>query len=233
MVIDMIQDKLWELKKVGVSFIVVAHVKRTSIDDVMSETQYTILTASTSQKYFDAIKTKLDFLGMAYIDREIVSEKTGKKGFDGKEKMRGRVAKESRIINFRDDSYSLDSKCRFPDIVERIPFDPHEFIKALKDAIAAEAEKSGKSPEELKKLQAEREAAAEKKRREYEEGLRRQKEEAEIKEKYLAILKEKIAAASSEDKAKVKALLKEYGFTKLTDDGIPASVIKEVAELLE
>ena len=97
-VVELIQDELWELKKVGVSFIVVAHVKRTNVDDLVGEEQYTILTASTSQKYFNAIKTKLDFLGMAYIDRDIVTEKTGQKGFDGKEKTRGRIAGEARII---------------------------------------------------------------------------------------------------------------------------------------
>ena len=62
--IDLILEKLWSLKSVGVSFIIIAHVKRTDVTDVMSEEQYSMLTASTTQKYFNAIKTKLDFLGI-------------------------------------------------------------------------------------------------------------------------------------------------------------------------
>ncbi len=45
---------------------------------------------------FNAIKTKLHFLGVASIDREIVQQKTGKKDNKGNEKMKGVVAKESR-----------------------------------------------------------------------------------------------------------------------------------------
>lgn len=44
-VVELIQDELWELKKVGVSFIIVAHVKRTNVDDLVGEEKYAILTA--------------------------------------------------------------------------------------------------------------------------------------------------------------------------------------------
>jgi len=77
--IELMLDSLWELKKVGVSFIIVAHTKKKDVDDVMTQEQYSILTSNTSQKYFNAIKTKLHFLGLAYIDREIVKEKTGRR----------------------------------------------------------------------------------------------------------------------------------------------------------
>ena len=231
MVVEMIQDKLWELKKVGVAFIVVAHVKRTNVDDLIGEGQYTMLTASTSQKYFNGIKTKLEFLGMAYIDREIVTEKTGKKGFDGKEKTRGKVASESRIINFRDDSYSLDSKCRFSGIVDSIAFDPDEFIKAMKDAIQLEASKSGKSEAELKEEQKRREAEAAARQAAYEERLRAEKEEKENADKYFEKIKNSFSDASPELKSKAKQILNDAGFDKFSDENIPAVVLKEIAEL--
>lgn len=230
-VVEMIQDKLWELKKVGVSFIIIAHVKRSNVDDLTSEDQYTILTASTSQKYFNGIKTKLDFLGLAYIDRQIVTEKTGQKGFDGKEKTRGRIASEARMINFRDDSYSLDSKCRFSGIVDSIPFDPDEFIKAMKDAIMLEAGKSGKTKVEMEKDQIEREKQAAEQAAKYEEAIRQEKEEKNNIEHYYDVIKESFSNATPDIKKKAKEILNNAGFSRFSDDEIPASVLKEIANL--
>lgn len=231
MVTEIILDKLWELKKVGVCFILVAHVKRTNVDDLVGEDQYTILTASTSQRYFNAIKTKLDFLGLAYIDRQIVTEKTGQKGFDGKEKTRGKIASEARVINFRDDSYSLDSKCRFAGIVDQIPFDPDAFIKAMRDAIQAEANKSGKTPEQLKAEQAKREADLAAKNAAYEESLRQEKEAQEMREQYLDKIRQNISSASLDTKVQIRTLLNEAGFSKVTDEGVPAAVLKGISDL--
>lgn len=230
-VIELILDKLWKLKKVGVCFILVAHVKRTNVDDLVGEDKYTILTASTSQRYFNAIKTKLDFLGLAYIDRQIVTEKTGQKGFDGEEKTRGKIASEARVINFRDDSYSLDSKCRFAGIVDQIPFDPDAFIKAMQDAIQTEANKSGKTPEQLKAEQAQREAELAAKNAAYEESLRQEKEAQELREQYLDKIRQNISSASLDAKVRIRALLNEAGFSKVMDEGVPAAVLKEISDL--
>lgn len=150
---EIVLDKLWSLKTVGVSFIIVGHVKQKEQEDVATGQKYTALTTNMSMRDFNAIKTKLHFLGVASIDREIVQEKTGKKDNKGKELMKGVVAKESRKITFRDDSYSIDSKSRFAEIVPEIPFDVDLLIKALEDAIKAEQSKSGKSFEQTKSEQ--------------------------------------------------------------------------------
>ena len=105
------------------------------------------------QKYFNSMKTKLDFLGVAYIDREVITEKIGRKDIKGKELTRNVVASEARKIAFRSDDYNLDSKSRFSDIVAEIPLDSKEFIKAMQDAIMAEHSKSGKTVEESAKEQ--------------------------------------------------------------------------------
>lgn len=73
--------------------------------------------------------------------------------------MKGVIAKESRKITFRDDSYSIDSKSRFADIVPECDFSVDSLIQALTDAIKAEASKGKKSIAELKK---EQDTAAEK-----------------------------------------------------------------------
>lgn len=170
--INLVLDRLWELKKVGVSFIIIAHVKRTDITDVITEEQYTMLTSNTTQKYFNAIKQKLHFLGMAYIDREIVQTETRKKDKDGHFVNKGKIAGESRVINFRDDTYSVDSKSRFANIVPKIAFDADEFIKAMKDAILAEQSKDGISVKEAEKIQKKEAAEKAKKASEYSDAKR-------------------------------------------------------------
>ena len=147
--VDMVLEKLWNLKRVGVSFIIIGHVKRRDQEDMFTDQKYRSLTTNMSIRDFNAIKTKLHFLGVASIDREIVQQKTGKKDNKGNEKMKGVVAKESRKITFRDDSYCIDSKSRFADIVPEIEFTPDALIKAITDAIKAEQSKSGKTFEQL------------------------------------------------------------------------------------
>lgn len=152
--IELVLDKLWELKAVGVSFIVVGHTKKRDIEDVVTGKTYSTLTTNMPQKYFNAIKTKLDVLGIASIDREIIAEKTGRKNLvTKKDETRNKVISESRKITFRDDNYTIDSKSRFANIVSEIPLDSDEFIKALNDAILAEHSKGNKSVEESKKEQ--------------------------------------------------------------------------------
>lgn len=127
---------VWKLKSVGVGFWYSGHVKTKNVDDAVSGNQYTKLTNNMMQTYFNSIKTKTHILGIAYIDRDIIEEKTGKKDmYSKKELTRKVVSSETRRIKFRDDDYTLDSKSRFADIIDEIPLDADEFIKAIKDAI--------------------------------------------------------------------------------------------------
>jgi DNA polymerase III delta prime subunit len=144
--IEIVLDALWNLKHVGVSFIVIGHTKTRNVTDPVTGEDYMQLTTNMSQKYFNAIKTKVHFLGVAAIDREIVKEKTGKKNVvTGQEIKKGIVKSETRKITFRDDNFVIDSKSRFADIVESIPLDSDALIKAITDAIKSELSKSGKS----------------------------------------------------------------------------------------
>ena len=147
--VEIVLDRLWSLKKVGVSFIVIGHTKTRNVTDPVTGEDFMQLTTNMPQKYFNAIKTKVHFLGVAAIDREIVKEKTGKKDFVTKEDIKKGVVKgETRKITFRDNNFVIDSKSRFSDIVESIPLDSDALIKAITDAIENELKKSGKTMEE-------------------------------------------------------------------------------------
>ena len=76
----------------------------------------------------------MHFLGLAYYDRTIITEKTGKKNIvTKKDETVNKVTGESRKIKFRDDNMALDSGSRFADIVEQVDFDVDEFLKGYKN----------------------------------------------------------------------------------------------------
>lgn len=149
-----------QLRQVGVSTIIIGHVKNKEVNDVVSGETYQIITSDQQQNYFTALKKNLHFLGLAYIDRVIAREKTGRKIIKGKNKVDeevNKVKEESRKIKFRDDSYAVDSGSRFAEIVPEINMDADEFIKAIKDAILCEQKKSKIKLEDLEVEQQKRE----------------------------------------------------------------------------
>lgn len=226
--VEIVLDRLWSLKKVGVSFIVIGHTKTRNITDPVTGEDFLQLTTNMPQRYFNAIKTKVHFLGVAAIDREIVKEKTGKKDFVTKEEIKKGVVKgETRKITFRDNNFVIDSKSRFSDIVESIPLDSDALIKAITDAIESELKKSGKTVEESKEEQEKAEAERLKKIAEAEKAARTQKELNEVKEKIIAFFVEN--KTNSEAIAPALEVCKKCGFNnpKEIDD---ITIAKKVLE---
>lgn len=189
--IELVLDALWNLKRVGVSFIVIGHTKTRNVTDPVTGEDYMQLTTNMSQKYFNAIKTKVHFLGVAAIDREIVKEKTGKKNIvTGQEIKKGVIKSETRKITFRDDNFVIDSKSRFADIVESIPLDSDALIEAITDAIKKEVEKSGASVTSMKEKQDKEKVKAEQKVADKENERKKQNELDNVIKKIIAYIAE-------------------------------------------
>lgn len=215
-VIDIILERVWELKKVGISMIVVGHTKARTKTDPTTGQEYDMLTTNLSHKYFDSIKNKLHFLGVASIQRDVSKVKDGK-DIMGKDKYKNITNSESRIITFRDDNYSIDSKSRFAEIVDSITLDVDELIKAITDAIKLEHEKQSgaKSIDETKK---EQEKQKEKEIEANVEEVSNKKENEHI-EKLLEALKAKVDKLKSKKSQLVPFInkLKELGYTSIGD----------------
>lgn len=232
-VIELIVDKIWELKRVGVNTIIVGHVKRSDILDPITQETYSKLTSDAQQKYFNGIKNKMHFVGLAYIDRNTVKEKTGRKNMATKEDiLKTKVVSESRVISFRDDTYSVDSKSRFADIVDHIPFDADSFIKAMTDAIEAERSKSGKSLAESQKVQAAKDKKAAKDAQKYSEDKKKNHSDEAKNQELLDKIKNTFFDASDETKNHVKEIMAEYGMTKLSDVNAPTQALERIVEIL-
>lgn len=229
---QLILDVMSEFRSVGVSNIIIGHVKRTDIVDNITQETYSKITADTTQRYFNAIKNKQHFVALAYIDRNIVKEKTGRKNVATKEEIViNKAVSESRVISFRDDTYSVDSKSRFADIIDRVTFDVDEFIKAMQDAIETEKTKNGKTLTEAKKEQDIKDKKAAEKASENSAKARTKKAEAEEesnRDEYLNQLQTSFKSATAEQKEQIKAMMAEAGCSKLSDPELPISTLKSM-----
>lgn len=234
--IEIAFDKLWELRRCGIYFICIGHTKKREVLDAVTESTYSVLTTNMDQRYFTALKTKIAVLGVAYVDRDIVREKTDKKNIVTKEAItRGVVKSESRVICFRNDNFSVDSKSRFSEIVDKIPLNADALIKALNDAIIAEQKKSGKSDAEIAAEQA---GIAENDKKRFAENLKESQKEREDAEEeshrteYVSKIVNKFSGASVEVKETLKNMLYDSGCKKFTDESLPIDVLKAMANML-
>lgn len=214
--IEIMFDTMAQLRNVGVASIIIGHVKTKEVSDVVSGESYQILTSDQQQNYFNALKKNLHFLGLAYIDRDVVKEKTGRKNaVTKKEETVNKISSESRKIKFRDDNYAVDSGSRFANIIPEIDMSADAFIQALTDAIKAEQAKSGVSLADAKKQQAKQDKELEKRVAKHEEEA---KSKAELDEVIGQIVE--FFTENKSDIAKIKPILaacKESGFNTPKD----------------
>lgn len=190
-VIEIMFEQIDRLESVGVKVWWIGHVKTKEVKNIYDEETYQTLTSDQQQNYFNALKKNLHFLCLAYFDRQLQKEKTGKKNIvTKKEETKTVIKDETRKIKFRDDSFVVDSGSRFADIVAEINLDPDEFIEAVTNAIKAEINKNGVSVEE-RKMENDKEDAENLKRiAEAEKVARAQKELDEVKAKIVAFFVE-------------------------------------------
>jgi len=200
--IEMVLDKIWELKNVGVQVMILGHTKMRGKTDPVTGEEYDTLTSNLTNRYFNAIKTKLHILGVASIDRSIEKHRVKQKV--GGDKVVGKVTDESRVITFRDDNFNIDSKSRFAEITPQIDLDTDQFISALEDAIqkAHDKQKDKKgSVEEVKEQQAKEKEKRVKEVSEKENELSNYTED-DLKDEFKSLM-------SEVDKTELQKLIKE------------------------
>lgn len=231
-VFNMIYDQVRALRKVGVRVWYTCHSKTKDIVDPVTSASYTTLTSNLAQRYFNDFKTKVHIVGVACLDRSIEAEGTGRKDIITKKEITvNKIKDEKRKIVFRDDSYSVDSKSRFSGIVDEIPLDSDELIKALKDAI----QNSKKKKKVVKpNPQPELEDEIEEDIAEVDEDLMEDVVDEDASDDYPEDLRECVkelykTCEDAELKTKVKGIIKQYGkLSEVDDDGL-----KEMYDLLK
>ena len=152
------------------------------------------------------------FLCLAYFDRELQKEKTGKKTVST-------IAEETRKVKFRDDSFVVDSGSRFKNIVPEVNLDADEFINAITNAIRAEIEGKGASVEKRKEENAKEDAENAKQIAQREEEMRIQRDKEELAETINEIVEAfKSYLVNDRDKADVlKSEWEKRGYANPTE----------------
>lgn len=236
-VFNMIYDQVRALRKVGVRVWYTCHSKTKDIVDPVTSASYTTLTSNLAQRYFNDFKTKVHIVGVACLDRSIEAEGTGRKDIITKKEITvNKIKDEKRKIVFRDDSYSVDSKSRFSGIVDEIPLDSDELIKALKDAIqnSKKKKKVVKNAVVKPNPQPELEDEIEEDIAEVDEDLMEDVVDEDASDDYPEDLRECVkelykTCEDAELKTKVKGIIKQYGkLSEVDDDGL-----KEMYDLLK
>ncbi len=182
---ELVLDALWRLKSVGINVFVIGHTKNKTMVDVVNDGEYDILTSNLSNRYFTEIATKMDVIGICYVDRNIITEKTNRKDIKGKTIEKNVVASEARKVCFRSDDYVTASKSRFPDIEGVIDMNADDFINTIETSIQKLIDKSTMSEDDIKKHYEKAEAERLKKIAEAEKDARIEKELDEIKSKII------------------------------------------------
>jgi hypothetical protein len=212
-------DIITRMRRIGVAVIIIGHVKNRELTDIATGTTYQTLTSDVEKVYFNLLKKKMHFLGLAYYDRTIITEKTGKKNVVTKKDITvNKISEQTRKIKFRDDNMALDSGSRFADIVDEIPMTADDFVIAITDAIKAEQSKSGKSFDETKAEQEAKEAEKLKEIAKAEQNKKEAKKLEDVVSKITDFIKE-----NKSDMDKIKPIIaksKELGYdnpTLITD----------------
>ena len=226
---ELVLDALWRLKSVGINVFVIGHTKNKTMTDVINDGEYDILTSNLSNRYFSEIATKMDVIGICYVDRDIITEKTNRKDIKGKTIEKNVIANEARKICFRSDDYVTASKSRFPDIEGTIDLDPDKFIAAIEQAIQKLIDKSSMPRAEIEKHYEEK---ATKLAEEVKETTAKKKEEAKLEDMITQITDYVKANKGNMDAVKpLLAKAKELGYSNPTQvDTIEAA--KEILALI-
>ena len=213
---DLMFESFNRLRSVGVSVVVIGHVKNRDLTDIATGETYTTLTSDVDKVYFNLLKKKMHVIGLGYYDRTIKTEKTGKKNIvTHKDITVNKLVGEERRISFRDDNHAIDCGSRFANIVDNIPCDVDAFISAITDAIKAEQAKSGKPFEQAEAEQKEAEAEREKQIAEAEEKRRQEKSFDEVMNQIKDFIKNN-AKTNMDVVRNILKLSKEMGYDNPT-----------------
>ena len=130
----MIQQVI-KLQNAGYSIIEIGHTKTKVKDDVITKVQYEQLTCNLDNKYYNALKDKVNLVAMCYWENTIENIEEKKNAFTKKMDKVGELVDRKRVMVFADDDNAIDCKTHFEYITHKIDLNAVEFVKAVEDAI--------------------------------------------------------------------------------------------------
>lgn len=133
---DLMIQQVMKLQDAGYSILEIGHTKTKSKSDVITQVQFEQLTCNLDNKYYNALKDKVNLVAMCYFEHVIDNVEEKKNAFTKKMDKVGELVDRKRVMVFADDDNAIDCKSHFEYIAHKIDFDAKGFVEAVEEAIA-------------------------------------------------------------------------------------------------
>ena len=132
---DLMLNQIMKLQDAGYSLLLVGHTKTKLKEDVITKIQFEQLTCNLDNKYYNALKDKVNLVAMCYTENVVDNVEEKKNAFTKKMNKIGQLTDRKRVMVFADTENAADCKSHFPYIAAKVDFGAENFIKAVRDAL--------------------------------------------------------------------------------------------------
>lgn len=133
---DLMIQQVMKLQNAGYSILEIGHTKTKLKEDVLTKVQFEQLTCNLDNKYYNALKDKVNLVAMCYWENTVENIEEKKNAFTKKMDKVGELTDRKRVMVFADDDNAIDTKTHFEYITSKIDLSAEGFIKAVEEAIA-------------------------------------------------------------------------------------------------
>ena len=133
-------QQVMKLRDAGYSLLEIGHTKTKTKEDVTTKIQFEQLTCNLDNKYYNALKDKVNLVAMCYFEHIIENVEEKKNAFTKKMNKVGELVDRKRVMVFADDDNAIDCKSHFEYIAHKIDFTAEGFVNAVEEAIALKLE---------------------------------------------------------------------------------------------
>lgn len=147
---DLMIQQVMKLQDAGYSILEIGHTKTKSKSDVITQVQFEQLTCNLDNKYYNALKDKVNLVAMCYFEHVIDNVEEKKNAFTKKMDKVGELVDRKRVMVFADDDNAIDCKSHFEYITHKIDFDAKGFVEAVEEAIQMKLDAvNGNAPQKV------------------------------------------------------------------------------------
>lgn len=137
---DLMIQQVIKLQNAGYSILEIGHTKTKMKEDVITKVQFEQLTCNLDNKYYNALKDKVNLVAMCYWENVVENIEEKKNAFTKKMDKVGELTDRKRVMVFADDDNAIDTKTHFEYITHKVDLSAQGFINAVEEAIAMKIE---------------------------------------------------------------------------------------------
>lgn len=225
----MIEYLFGKLESAGYKLLLIGHTKLKTKEDIFSGISYEQITCNLDNKYYNALKDKVNLVATCYNEKTIENIEEKKNAFTKKMDKVGNLTSEKRVIVFRDDDMAIDTKSHFKYIVPKVEFGVDNFINAVTEALEKQASEGNITTTSTPKVET---PIIEETPIDTDENPIEETTETIDKSALMDDIRTRFKSAGDDTKKQIKAILKEKGSGKL-DDSLDIDVLNEISAILD